>query len=231
MFVINRRLALAADAYSHIALPGVAVAILAGIDPTLGALAALTIGSFVIHAIQQKTNLYTDTLIGVIFSLSLAIGLLILPESQLESALLGDLTTITRADFLLGIGLTVVLLLLIIKMFRRFTFITFSEQLAQVSGVKTGAVNLLFLLGLAAAVSLGIKVTGTLLVGSLLIIPASAAQMIARNFKSLFSLATLYGVLSVVAGIALSALLHFPPGPMIILSEGLFFCVSFLAKK
>ena len=118
VFVINRRLALAADAYSHIALPGVAVAILAGIDPTLGALAALTIGSFVIHAIQQKTNLYTDTLIGVIFSLSLAIGLLILPESQLESALLGDLTTITRADFLLGIGLTAVFLRLI-TLFKR----------------------------------------------------------------------------------------------------------------
>lgn len=230
VFVINRRLALAADAFSHIALPGVAIAILLNINYTAGALAALLAGTFIIQAIQSKTKLYTEILIGLIFSLSLAAGLLLLPEGELESALLGDITKIGFMDFILGILLTSVLLCLLILYFRKFTFMTFSETLAQVSGVNTHMVNFALLLGLAIAVALGIKVVGTLLVGSLLIIPAAASQLIAKNFKSSMIFSSMFGALSVFFGMLVSSLFFLPPGPIIILAEGLIFGISFIIK-
>ena len=122
VFVINRRLALAADAFSHIALPGVAVAILLNINPTVGALFALLFGTFIIQGIQSKTKLFTEVLIGLTFSLSLAIGLLLLPEGELESALLGDIASVGFNDFILGIAISVILFGILIQYFKKFTF-------------------------------------------------------------------------------------------------------------
>jgi zinc transport system permease protein len=230
VFIINRRLALAADAFSHIALPGVALAVLMNFNPTLGALLALLLGTFIIQLIQSKTNLYTEILIGLIFSLSLAAGLLLLPEDKLESALLGDVAKIAFGDFIFGIVLTAILLLLLFLFFRKFTFLTFSETLARVSGVNTQKANFILLVGLALAVALGIKVVGTLLVGSLLIIPAAASQIIAKNFKVLLILASIFGLVSVVSGMYFSAFFNLPPGPIIILAEGVIFLISFIIK-
>ncbi len=226
VFVINRRLALAADAFSHVALPGVAIALLLGFNSTLGALVTLFFGAIIIHTIQAKTKLFPEILIGLVFSLSLAIGLLLVPTGDLESALLGDLGQLGPTDFAFGAIITLALLTIFIANFRRFTFTTFSETLAQVSGVKIERVNFMLLLGLVLAVALGIKVVGTLLVGSLLIIPPAAAQLAARNFRSLFAYAALYGALSVTLGILASTLAHLPPGPMVILFEGIFFLLS-----
>lgn len=231
VFVINRRLALAADAFSHVALPGVAVAILLGSNPILGALIALLCGTLIIHFIQVKTKLFPEILIGVIFSLSLAVGLLLLPEGDLESALLGDLATINFQDFILGIILSLLLLVILLVYFRRFTFVTFSETLAQVSGAKVNHINLVLLLALTLAVALGLKVAGTLLVGSLLIVPPATAQLGAKNFKTLFIASAFYGVAAVVGGAVASGLLNFPPGPLIILFEGLFFLSNFALFK
>lgn len=230
VFVINKRLALAADAFSHIALPGVAVAILLNINPTIGALAALLLGTFIIQGIQSKTKLFTEILIGLIFSLSLAIGLLLLPEKDIESALLGDIAKIGFGDFILGIGLAAVLLFILVYFFKKFTFVTFSETLAQVSGVNVSNVNFALLIGLALAVALGIKVVGTLLVGSLLIIPAATSQMFSKNFKSLLMFSSVFGLLAVVLGIYFGVLFNLPPGPMIVLFEGLLFFLVFCAR-
>lgn len=226
VFVINRRLALAADAFSHVALPGVAIALLLGFNSTLGALVTLFIGAVIIHAIQAKTKLFPEILIGLVFSLSLAIGLLLVPTGDLESALLGDLGQLGSADFAFGAIITLALLAIFITNFRHFTFTTFSETLAEVSGIVIERVNFVLLLGLVLAVALGIKVVGTLLVGSLLIIPPAAAQLAARNFRSLFVYAALYGALSVTLGILASTVANLPPGPMVILFEGIFFLLS-----
>ncbi|MEK7673920.1 MAG: metal ABC transporter permease [Patescibacteria group bacterium] len=231
VFVINRRLALAADAFSHIALPGVAVAILLNINPTVGALFALLFGTFIIQGIQSKTKLFTEVLIGLTFSLSLAIGLLLLPEGELESALLGDIASVGFNDFILGIAISVILFGILIQYFKKFTFLTFSETLAQVSGVNVNRVNFVLLVGLALSVALGIKVVGTLLVGSLLIIPAAASQIISKNFKSLLFFSSIFGLFSVAIGMYFGFLFNLHPGPMIILVEGTIFGIAFLIKQ
>ncbi len=102
-FAIMRRMALASDPISHIALPGIGLALMLKIDPILGAAATLIVGALAIWNLEKNTNVSTETLIGVIFSVSLAIGSLITPNEDLIDALLGSYTTITNADFFISL--------------------------------------------------------------------------------------------------------------------------------
>src|SRR5690242_19989 len=73
-FVIMRRMVLAADALSHVALPGIGVALLVHVHPLAGAMAALVLGTLLIWGIERRAQLATETVIGVVFSAALALG-------------------------------------------------------------------------------------------------------------------------------------------------------------
>jgi ABC-type Mn2+/Zn2+ transport system permease subunit len=65
---------LASDAISHVALPGIAIAALSGVHPILGGLATLLLGTLLIWAVESRTRMATETVIGVVFSAALAVG-------------------------------------------------------------------------------------------------------------------------------------------------------------
>src|SRR5690349_10612258 len=82
-FAVMRKMALASDPISHIALPGLAIALLLNINPLVGAGAALLIGALIIWSLEKKTGISTDVMIGVVFSVSLAIGSLLTPNQEI----------------------------------------------------------------------------------------------------------------------------------------------------
>ncbi|HMC95178.1 MAG TPA: metal ABC transporter permease, partial [Polyangia bacterium] len=88
-FAVMRRMTLAADAISHIALPGIGLAILLRIHPIVGGVAALLVGTVLVWGIESTTRLATETIIGVVFSTALAIGSLITSGEDLLEALFG----------------------------------------------------------------------------------------------------------------------------------------------
>jgi len=89
-FAILRRMALVGDALSHVALPGLAIAILFNINPFIGAVAFLLVTVTGIWFVQYKSTLSLDTIVGVFFTSSLAFGALIMPEHELLEALFGN---------------------------------------------------------------------------------------------------------------------------------------------
>src|SRR5690348_6774951 len=82
-FVVMRRMVLAADALSHVALPGIGIAVMLQIHPLVGALAALLLGTLFIWGIEERTRLATETVIGVVFSGALAVGALMTSGDEL----------------------------------------------------------------------------------------------------------------------------------------------------
>ena len=85
-FAVMRRMALASDAISHVALPGIGLAMLFGVHPLLGALVALAGGAILIWTLEEQTRIPTDTIIGVVFSAALAIGSMMTPPEELMAA-------------------------------------------------------------------------------------------------------------------------------------------------
>src|ERR1700730_17019869 len=101
-FAVMRRMTLAADAISHVALPGIGIALAMRINPMLGALATLLFGAVLIWALEAQTKMATETITGVVFSVALAIGSMTTSGEQLIEALLGGRGSLSTLDLLLG---------------------------------------------------------------------------------------------------------------------------------
>lgn len=228
--MVLKRLALVGDALTHVALPGIGIALTYQINPFVGAFTALAIGVLLVWQIERKTSIPGDAIVGLIFSVSLAIGILVTPEPELLEALFGDISKVSTLDAVLAIffSLTVVVVMGLIK--NKMVLSLLSPDFAKAQGVKTDLLNLVFLALVAVVVALGVKVVGTLLMGALVVVPAIAAKNMARNLKSYGLWSAFFGMLSGVAGIYLSASFNLPPGPIVVLASAAVFLISLVFR-
>jgi ABC-type Mn2+/Zn2+ transport system permease subunit len=229
--MVLRRMSLVGDALSHVALPGLAMALLINVNPLLGAFVALLIAVIGIWLLEQRTALPSETLVGIFFTLSLAAGLLLTPGHELLEALFGDISQVTSTDISITIAAVVVVATLLSRITHQLVLSIISPDLAKASGVNTRRINLLFLLAVALIVALGIKVTGTLLTGALVIIPAAAARNISSSLSQFMVISALFGALAGVGGVLAAYALGLAPGPIIVLTGGLVFVASLLVRK
>ncbi len=225
-FMVLRRMALVGDALSHVALPGLAIAILLNINPFIGAFATLFIGIVSVWLIENRTELSTESLIGLIFTFSLAIGFLITPQSELLEALFGNISKISAFDAYLAVALSIVLISVMYGVSKGFILSTISPDLAKASDVKVAKLNFVFLLLVAIAVALGIKAVGSLLMGALVIIPAITSKNITSSLRGYTVASALIGLVSLLGGMAIASELHLPPGPVVILASSAIFLLS-----
>lgn len=230
-FMVLKRMSLVGDALSHVALPGIAIALSFGISPILGALVALTIAVFGIWYLGEKTEIYSEALVGVFFTASLAIGILITPDHELLEALFGNLETISIFDGLLTVIAAVVIFAVARRLSSRLLLGVVSEDLAQSTGVNIQKINLYYLLLVGLVVAIGVKFVGTLLTGALVIVPAASARNVSKSVKSFQVYSTAIGVLSAVIGIYTASFLNIAPGPSVVLVSIGFFILSLLYKK
>lgn len=230
-FMILKRMSLVGDVISHVALPGIAIALIFKINPFFGAFTALFLAIIGIWFLERKTELPSETLVGIFFALSLALGILITPEPELLEALFGDITKIGIVDVLITIALTTVIFLTMFRIYRGLTLSVVSQQLAQSMGINVSKISFLFLLLVAIIVALGLKVTGVFLMGALIIVPAAAAKNISVNLANFTRLAALFGGLSALGGILFASYFGLHPGPIVVLSSGLIFILTLLFKK
>lgn len=229
--MVLRRMSLVGDALSHVALPGLAIGLLFHFNPFLGAFSALVVATILIWLIENKTKLPTETLVGIFFTLSLAIGLIITPQADLLEALFGEITKTSLWEALIAIILSLLTLIAAHRLYPSLVLGTISEDLAKSIGLPVKMVGLVFLLLVALVVALGIKIVGALLMGALVIIPAATAKNISRNLTSYAWLSAFLGSVSAVLGIYLSQVVNLPPGPAVIISGSAFFFLSLLVKK
>ena len=231
VFIIFKRMTLVGDALSHVALPGIALSLILGLSPLIGSTAFLLVASFIIYWLSGRTKLYEEALVGILFAVSLAVGVLFLKGGDLEAALFGNLSAITFVDFILSLIIGAVIIVGAAALYKKLAVSSFSVDLARSHGVDVERVNFYFLILLSLAVVLGIKVLGTLLVGSLLIIPSASAQNISRSLKQMTVWSIVFSVASVLGGILLSAALVWPAGPIIVLVEGAAFVATLFFRR
>jgi zinc transport system permease protein len=227
-FAVMRRMTLAADAISHIALPGIGVAILLRIHPIVGGVAALLVGTLLVWGIENRTRLATETIIGVVFSTALAIGSLITSGDELIEALFGGVGGLTTLETALGLVFAIGVIVFVVLQRQRLVLALVSPEIARTSGINVARLNLYFLLVFALTIALGLRYLGVLLVGSLVIIPAATAKRLAQSLHGMLLISIVFSVASTTLGTCLSFALHRAPGSMIVLVAAGFFVLSLL---
>lgn len=225
--MISRHMALVGDALSHVALPGLALGILFNFNPFVGAFAFLATVSVLTWYLQKSTSVPIDAIIGVLFVLALAIGVLITPQVDLLEALFGDISTVTLLDAVVTAVVSVFVILVTRAIYDGLVLTMISTELAVSSRVKVEQVNLVYLLLVAMIVAIGIKEVGTLLVGAVVIVPAVAARTVSRSLRSYSLLSIAFGAVSALLGVLLSGLVGVPAGPLIVIIGALIFGAGF----
>lgn len=215
--MVMKRMSLVGDALSHVALPGMALGLVYGFNPFLGALFFLVLGIFIIWKLEKMTKLPIENLVGIIFTASLAVGILITPEPELIEALFGDISTVQLWDLPIIIIFSIVIFIFTKIISKKIIFSVISDDLARSKRINTDFYNLIYLFMVAAVVALGVKFAGSLLMGALVIIPAAASKNAAGSFRQYSYGAAVIGSFSAVLGIILSNIFVFPPGAAIVL--------------
>jgi ABC-type Mn2+/Zn2+ transport system permease subunit len=230
-FAVMRRMVLAADPISHIALPGIGIALILRINPLWGALALLLLGAVLIWAVERRTRIATEAVIGVTFAVALAVGSIITSGDELIDALLGTPGALTLHEVVLGVVGSLVVIAFVLRQRNALVVRLISPEIAMTSAVDVARLDLYFLLAFALTIGLGLRFLGVLLMGSLIIIPAALARRFARSLAEMLVLSATTAVASTAAGTYVASLAGRPSGPFIVMVAGGFFFLSLLHRR
>ena len=236
VFLVLRRLSLIGDGLAHVTFGSVALGLLLKTYPVYVAVPVVMLSSLGILKLIEKARLYGDAAIGIVSSLGIAGGVLFASVAggfnvDLFSYLFGNILSISRAEVVASIVLSIILIAVILVFYQEFLAVTFDEESAKASGIKTKRINSLLVLMTALTVVLAMKIVGIMLISALLIIPSVTALQLAKGFKLTMVLASIAGVLSVVLGIFISFQADMPTGATIVILNFLFFIAAFIYKS
>lgn len=230
-FALMRRMTLASDAISHVALPGIGLALAFGIHPLVGGLVALLLGTLLVWALEHRTGIPTETVIGVVFSTALAAGTLLASGEDLVDALLGAPGELGAWEGALGIVAALGVIAFVLARRHRLVVALVSADMARTAGIDVRRLDLLFLAAFSVTVALGLRYLGVLLMGSLVIIPAATAKHLARGLAGMLATAVGLAVAATLVGDAIAARVGRPTGPVIIAVAAAFFFASLLVRR
>ncbi|MEH1921770.1 metal ABC transporter permease [Nostoc sp.] len=235
-FVTLRQLSFFSHAVGHAALVGVALGVLLQINPTWMLLPfTLFFGVIVLYFID-KTDLASDSVLSIVLSGALAIGLILTSQikgyrGNLMAVLFGDILAIDTTDLVLTLVVLVGGSIFLLSTMRQQILLTLNPDVAQVQGVPVQLYRYTFVVLLSLAVAVAIKAVGVLLVNAFLVIPASTAKLMSHHFSHFLAMSVIVGSISSIAGIMVSGLFNLASGPSIVLVQFLLFVAVFIWFK
>jgi len=231
-FAFMKRMVLAGDVISHVALPGLGLAFLFHFNPLLGGGATLLLGTILIWQLQKRTGFSTDAMIGVVFAGSVAIGAAVTPQEDLVEALFGKFEPLSGTAFAIGMATVSAIVLFIYRFRNELTLVLFSPELASATGVDLDRINLYFLLAFSLTVLVGLRFLGGLLAGSLIIIPAATGRRLAGNISGFLVASCAASLAAVSMGFVLNAYVFRAStlGPTVVLTSAVIFGFSLLKR-
>ena len=209
IWVVLRGLSFLGDALAHGVIPGIALAVLWGFNPIVGALAAASVMGGLVSLVTSRSQIREDTGIGLLFVGMLSLGVVIVSKArsfatEVTALLFGDILGVSQSDIngqLVGVAVVAVASLIL---YRPFLALTFNRLKARSLGMRPGAAHLLMLVLLAVSIVTSFKTVGTLLVFGLLVGPPATAGLVTHRVPLMMLLSMLFGAMAVVIGLTVS---------------------------
>ncbi len=234
--IVNNKMAFFSDALGHSALTGIALGVVLGIqNSTLSMIIFGIVFALVLNVIKNSKVASLDTIISVMSSAAIALGLAILSKGgnfeNYSSLLIGDILSISKEE---------IIFLLIINLFT-FTFyymysnkiiaISINKQIAKSKNINTKLLDNIFVIIIAITVMLSIKWVGILIINALLILPAAASRNISKNMREYTLYTIMFSVFSGITGLILSYYLDIGAGPTIVLVISIIFSITYIFRN
>ena len=208
-WIVLRGLSFLGDALAHGVIPGVALAVLWGFDPALGAFVSALVMSGLVTFVSDRAPVSDDTAIGLLFVGMLALGVVIISKAgsfktDVTAVLFGDALGITRSDIQNQIIYTSIVVVVTVLLYRPFLALTFNEMKAHTLGMRPRMSQAALLGLLSLSIVASFQSIGTLLVFGLLVAPPATASLLVRRVPQIMAVSILLGSFAVVAGLTIS---------------------------
>ncbi len=231
-FALMKKTILAGDVMSHVAIPGLGLAIIWNVNPLVGGAFTLFIGALIISQLERRTTISSEAAIGVIFASSVALGaLLINSKEDLIDALFGGFGNLSQGEFIFGIAASIFIVGMLWMLRNRLIISFFSGELASATGISLGWLNFWFLLLFSLAILSGLRFLGALLAGALIIVPASAARQLTHSLGSFLICSMSLSILSMITGMIISYNYNLQLGPTVVMVSAFIFALSLFKTK
>ncbi len=233
--VINCQMSFFSDAIGHAALAGIAIGTLAGLANPLWAMITFSfLLTLLVVLFKRYSKASTDTIIGLLMSFSVALGIVILSKyggfNKYSKFLIGDILTITPSEIMMLVCVLAVVVATWIFFFNKIFLVSLNKSLALSRGIQVWKIEFLFTLLVALVVTICIQWVGLLVINSLLILPAAASKNISRNISQYTFFAVIFSVISGIGGLIISYYAGTATGATIVLVAMAFFVASFIIK-
>lgn len=234
-FLVLRRYSMIGDGLAHVSFATVALGILFGVAPLQLSVPLVMIASLLVLKLSKNGSMDGDAAIGLLSSFSVALGVMISSVADgfnvdLFSYLFGSILAIEQREVILSTILSLGVVSAVVFLYNDLFALTFDEEYAQSSGMKTERYNKVLVLLTAVTVVLGVRVVGTMLISSLIVIPAVTALQLRSGFRTMLISAAIFSLFSVVTGILLSYVFDLPTGATIVLVNFSLFILFYLAR-
>ena len=235
-FIVLRRYAMLTETLAHVALVGVAIGMVTEQNPIWVAVLVSVLSAWLIEYLRSYLGLYSDSILAIFLSGSLALAVVIVSvagsfNASLFSYLFGSILSVTNEDLIVMLVFGSLAMAVLIGFFKEFYFIAFDEEVAQVSGLRVKLLNFMLVTIIAVIIALSIRVVGTLLIGALMVIPTISALRYRLGFSKTILLSLLFSISAVLVGMALSYNFSLPSGATIVLVILVIFVISMVINR
>lgn len=234
-YVVINRIVFISGGIAHAAYGGIGLGCFLHFNPVLGAILFSLAVALGMGMVQRKTRQRADTIIGVIWAIGMAVGVILIDltegyKADLMSYLFGSILAVPSTDLLIMLGLDIVIVALVALFYKELLAISFDETFASVGNVPVDTIYLLLLCMIALTVVMLMRVVGLIMVIALLTMPAAISGQLVRDMKKMMLLASVLGAVFATTGLWLSYLLNLTCGATIILVSGAAYLLSLAAK-
>lgn len=235
--IIEKNLVMMSGGIAHTSFGGVGLGYYLNIEPIIGALFFALASSLIIVRIRKRTEVHSDTLIGIMWAMGMSLGIMFISFMQgyppdMSSYLFGDILTVTDMDINIMLILVIFVVVAITSLFNQWKAYLFDEEFTYVRGLNTDFYEYFLFILIALTVIVLIRVTGIILIIALLTAPPAMARLFTYDFKKIIYLAIVFGIIFTLAGLWLSYVINIPSGATIILLIGItYFIMAFLKER
>jgi zinc transport system permease protein len=235
-YVVVKRIGYISGGIAHAAFGGIGLGYFLGINPLYCLIPFSLASACGIGLISRKAKVSEDTAIGLFWTVGMALGIIFIGLApgyapDLFSYLFGNILTVPRSDVSFMLALDALILLVVFLFYKEFLAVSFDEEYAEISGVKTLFIYLLLLNLVALTIVMLVRIVGIILVIALLTVPPAIAKQYTNNLFKMMGLSVLLECILTVCGLWLSYTLNLASGATIILFLAVIFMVSVMFKK
>ncbi|MDR0917788.1 MAG: metal ABC transporter permease [Oscillospiraceae bacterium] len=219
--LVLKRYSMIGDGLSHVGFGTLAVATAMNVAPLTVSIPVVVLAAFFLLRISENSKIKGDAAIALISTSALAIGVIVISmttgmNTDVCNYMFGSILAMNNDDVKLSISLAIVVLIMFVFFYDKIFAVTFDENFAKATGVKTGIYNMLIAFLTAITIVLGMRMMGALLITSLIIFPPLTSMRLCKKFKSVTIISAVVSVVCFFIGVVGSYIYATPTGASVV---------------